>query len=108
MERVAVVGPVGAGKTTFARQLAASTGLPWIPLDNVYWQAVAAPSEVAWRWIHRDLILSARWIIDGDYRATADERFARADTIIWLDLPRWRCVSLILFRAVRGYPALLR
>lgn len=59
MQRVLVVGSGGAGKTTFARQLGAVTGLPVIPLDTLYckpgwvavsadeWQAVAWPRRLA-------------------------------------------------------------
>jgi adenylate kinase family enzyme len=38
VERVAVVGPGGAGKSTFARALGARTGLPVVHLDQSYWK----------------------------------------------------------------------
>jgi len=38
LERVLVVGCAGAGKSTFARRLAARTRLPLIHLDQLYWK----------------------------------------------------------------------
>jgi adenylate kinase family enzyme len=32
------------------------------------------------------------WIIDGNYRSSIDVRLTKADTIIFLDYPKWRCL----------------
>ena len=37
MERVLLIGNAGAGKTTFARKLAAKCSLPLVHLDQLYW-----------------------------------------------------------------------
>ena len=37
------------------------------------------------------------WIIDGNYKSTFDIRMPAADTVIFLDYPRW----LTLYRALR-------
>jgi adenylate kinase family enzyme len=41
--RVVVLGPSGAGKTTFARQLAKATGATWIEIDKIFWQPGLTP-----------------------------------------------------------------
>jgi adenylate kinase family enzyme len=38
-----------------------------------------------------ELVSKDRWIIDGG-RADLELRLARADTVIFLDLPRWICM----------------
>jgi adenylate kinase family enzyme len=108
VQRVAIVGPVGSGKSTLARELAAITGLAVLHLDDLYWRDGPVPSESEWAAKHAALIATDRWIVDGDYRATAPSRFARADMVVWLDPGPWRCSARILRRHFSGYPAPLR
>ncbi len=93
MKRVAVVGSGGAGKSTFARELGRRTGIPVIHLDQHYWKPgwIATPPD-EWRMAQSDLVAGDAWIVDGNYGGTFDVRFARADTVIVLALPRLRCV----------------
>jgi len=104
MERIAVVGCGGAGKSTFARDLGERTGIPVIYLDRHYWKpgwVATAPAE--WRALQSGLIAGGSWIIDGNYGGTFDVRFACADTVIVLALPRWLCFTRVLWRAVRNW-----
>ncbi len=86
MRRVAVVGSGGAGKSTFARRLGASTGLPVIHLDELYWRPGWVPTpDDEWREIMTDLVAGDAWIIDGNYSRTMDLRAQTADTVLLLD-----------------------
>jgi adenylate kinase family enzyme len=103
MNRVAVIGSGGAGKSTLARQLGEFTGLPVYHLDCFMWKP---------GWVMRDnaeeevilteLARRPRWIIDGNYGRTMPLRFAAADTIIFLDLSRWVCTWRVVQRAIDG------
>lgn len=107
MERVAVVGSGGAGKTTFATRLGARLGLPVVHLDAHYWRPgwVRTPAE-EWRRWQEAQFAAPRWIADGNYGSTLDVRLARADTVIVVAPPAWRCVLGVLRRwvAARGRP----
>ena len=106
MERVVILGPAGSGKTRLARELSSRTGLPAVHLDVLFWREewAPAPRDEA----RRDLTAAAareRWIIEGNFlpddEAEPDPRFQRADTVIFLDLPRRTCIRRVLMRLVR-------
>jgi adenylate kinase family enzyme len=103
VQRVAVVGPAGAGKSVIARTISHRTGLPVVHLDLLFWRSgwTPAPKDEALR----DLAAAVegeRWILDGNFLGEVDdERFARADTVIFLDFSRTRCTWRVLARIVR-------
>ena len=41
--RIVVLGPGAAGKSTFSKSLAQATGLAWVELDNLFWNANLDP-----------------------------------------------------------------
>jgi adenylate kinase family enzyme len=104
MRRVAVVGPGGAGKTTFARALGAETGLDVVHLDTLFWRPgwVETPRD-EWRAIQTGIVARDAWIIEGNYGATLDIRLSRADTVIFLDFPRTLCLRRAVVRAIRNH-----
>ena len=99
MERIAIIGSGGAGKSTVARRLGAILGIEMIHLDALYWQPgwVETPADV-WRARMIELVRAERWILDGNYGATMDLRLAAADTVVFLDLPRLTCLRRALAR----------
>jgi adenylate kinase family enzyme len=104
MKRVALVGSGGAGKTTLAREMAALTGLPLFHLDEIYWHPgwVETPRE-DWRATQAVLVENDEWIIDGNYFNSYDIRFARADAVIVLALPRRICIARVLWRMLKNW-----
>lgn len=99
MNRIAIVGSPGAGKTTFSKKLASKLELPLHHLDYFYHDNTFhyAEDKAAWREKVTELADQPTWIIDGNYKSTFDIRFPRADTIIYLDFPR----GLTLRRAIQ-------
>jgi adenylate kinase family enzyme len=89
MKRVMILGGPGSGKSTLARRLHAIAGLPLFHLDQLHWRPgwVAPPHEV-WAEIVGGIAGSEEWIMEGGYGKTFHLRMPRADTILWLDLPR--------------------
>ena len=101
--RIAIIGCPGSGKSTLAREIAAHTGHPLIHLDYHHWQPgwVPMPKD-EWRAMQQEWVKGKHWIIEGNYGGTMEIRFAAADLVIFLDLPRLLCVWRVLRR--RGKP----
>lgn len=103
MRRVSVVGISGSGKTTFARALAARLGAEHLELDSVFHQPDWRPLPTEeFRARVGERVAEPRWVIDGNYGDhVQDLVWDAADTIVWLDLPRWRVMRAILPRSLR-------
>ena len=107
MRRVNVVGTSGSGKTTYGAELARRLGVPHVELDALSWEAnwVSVSPEVLRERVARAVAPDA-WVVDGNYSATRDLVWARADTVVWLDFPfalvMWRVIVRTLRRSLRG------
>ncbi len=104
MQRILVIGSPGAGKSTLASRLAGRLNLPLIHLDREYFgPGWTMPPKDEWRERVKALAARPAWVMDGNYASTFDLRVPRATAIVWLDLPRWRCILSVLWRVARNY-----
>ena len=101
MQRILLIGNAGAGKTTFAKQLAQKLRLPLVHLDNLYWRG-------DWDHLSRDefdAILQSelekpQWIIDGNFNRTIPQRLQYCDTVFYFDFPTITCLAGITKRTL--------
>jgi adenylate kinase family enzyme len=102
VQRVAIIGPGGAGKTTIALELGRRLGLPVVHLDRIFWQpGWTEPDRSDWERAHRAALAGNAWVADGNYGSTMAERLRRADTIVLVDPPPLACVWRLARRQVR-------
>ncbi len=93
MKRIAIIGCGGSGKSTLARRMGETLNIPVCHLDRWYWKAGwIETSKDQWATVHDRLCSGASWILDGNYGGTMNTRLRAADTVVFLDLPRWRCL----------------
>jgi hypothetical protein len=89
MERVAIIGNAGGGKSVLARKLGVMLDLPVYQFDDLQWQPgwKRAPEDEIWD-MHTGWLAQPGWIIDGwGSWEILGQRFAAADTILFVDFP---------------------
>lgn len=103
-KRIYIVGSVGSGKTTLARQIAAKTGITAYELDNVVWERhpegdrrqTAAECDC----MLQGILQKNSWIIEGAHHdAWVLPVIQQSDQIIFLDLPN----RIILYRIMKRF-----
>lgn len=97
-----MVGTSGSGKSTLARELAEILGVPHLELDAVHHQPGWAPLPTdEFRRIVAARAAAGGWVIDGNYGRVRDLVWARADTVVWLDLPKRTVMRQVVWRTLR-------
>ena len=95
MRRVNVVGTSGSGKSTVGAELARRLGVPFVEIDSLAWLPEWEPRDPdGLREAVAGAVAGDAWVVDGNYGITRDLVWARADTVVWLDLP----FSLVIWR----------
>jgi adenylate kinase family enzyme len=99
MRRVLVIGSGGSGKSTVAARLGELLELEVNHLDRFYWRpGWVEPARDEWLKTVTALADRDSWIMDGNYSGTLELRLQKADTIVFLDLPRVLCLWRIMKR----------
>lgn len=102
-KKILVIGPGGAGKSTFSKKLSKILNIPVYHLDSIYW----LPN---WEHLEREEFIKKvrvitskdEWIIDGNYSGSLEERVPLADIIIFLDFNITFCVFSATRRMLRS------
>jgi adenylate kinase family enzyme len=102
VNKIALIGSGGSGKSTLAAKMGEKLNIKVWHLDRLLWKPnwtlTTREEQIA---IQKELIGRQKWIIDGNYNSTLDIRLKAADTIIFLDLPRYICVFRVFKRMVK-------
>lgn len=98
--RICILGPSNSGKSTLAQAIGRKCGLPAIHLDQLFhypntdWQP---RPEAEFLDLHDQAIQQDRWVMDGNYTRSLDQRLERATGLILLDVS----TAISLFRYFR-------
>lgn len=89
--KIHIIGSVGSGKTTLARELSSKLNVPFYELDNVVWKRHKELEDIRRTEKEREeflntLISSDTWIIEGIHNEEwVTNSFRNAELIIFLD-----------------------
>lgn len=100
--RVNVVGTSAVGKSTLAASLAQLLGVPHVELDALHWEPnwTEAADDVLRQRVQA-AIAGDGWVVDGNYAKVRDLVWARAEAVVWLDLPLRTVLWRYAVRTVR-------
>ncbi len=97
-----ITGGPGSGKSTLARIMGERTGLPVFHMDHIHWKPGWIERTQAEKLpLIRDVHARDQWIFEGGNSSTFAERAARADTMVWLDLPVALRLRRVIWRTIR-------
>ncbi|MEO8540112.1 MAG: hypothetical protein ABI577_10270 [bacterium] len=104
-QRIQVVGPSCAGKSTLAGELSERFELEFLELDALFWKPnwTEPPAEEFAETLRR-VSAGGRWVMAGNYfRHTSELLWEEIETVIWLDFPLRIVLPRIVKRAWRRY-----
>ncbi|KAF8176422.1 AAA domain-containing protein [Mycena galopus ATCC 62051] len=100
--RVHIVGNSGAGKSTLGKQLAKLLGVPFIPLDTLFWKPgweESTHEEMRAKVEQRLAECPNGWVVDGNYGRKIGTIVEDSSTdVIWLDPPLALYLPRIIWR----------
>lgn len=100
LERIAVTGGPGAGKTTLARDLSERMGLPFVEFESFYhapgWTVRPTWQEDVLAYVERPA-----WAIEWQGEEVRERMTSRLQVLVWLDHPRLFTVARTVVRTVK-------
>lgn len=104
MERICIIGGCGTGKTTLAENLGKELKLPVYHIDAIHhlndWKIRDKEERDK---IITEIVNRKKWIIDGTYRSTLQQRLIKSDFIIYLDYSSIAQIKGILGRFIKNH-----
>jgi adenylate kinase family enzyme len=101
MRRILVAGASGCGKSTLAKELARRLQITFVETDPLYWEKNWNPAntQVVVKCVV-EIIAREDWVLDGNFTSERATVWSKADTLIWLDYPRWLVLQRVTSRNV--------
>ncbi|MDI6942858.1 AAA family ATPase [Microbacterium barkeri] len=98
--RILIAGVSGSGKSTLAARIAERTGIPHVELDDLHWGPGWQPRPTFAADV-RDLAARDAWVTEWQYAGARPVLLARAQAVVWIDLPTRVTMARVIRRTIR-------
>lgn len=100
-----IIGPVGSGKTTLAKNISKKYNIPYFELDNVVYEYnpkgdIKRTKEEIIK-LFSEILKEDNWVIEDVGRTIFNDGFIKADKIIYLKIPKIILYSRIVKRWIK-------
>jgi adenylate kinase family enzyme len=93
VRRIAVIGPVGAGKSRLADELGRLLGIRVIHLDTLFWKPGWVPTPLdEFEAMQRRRLAAESWVVDAQFDDILPDWLHAADTVVFVDTSPLRCL----------------
>ena len=93
VKRIAVTGPVGAGKSRLARELGDALAIRVLHLDALFWKPGWVPTPRSeFEAMQRRELATDSWIVDAQFDDVLRDWLQVADTVVFIDASPLRCL----------------
>jgi len=102
VQRIHVVGTSGAGKTTFAAQVARRLRLPHLEIDSIFWGPEWRPMpRTVLRERLAEVLARPGWVVDGNYGSAREMIWSRVEVVVGLDFSLPIVLHRVVWRTAR-------
>ncbi len=94
LNKVLIIGSPGSGKSFYSQKISEITGLPIYHIDNLYWNS--DKTHISYEELIvkiNEVIVNEKWILDGNFLDTLEQRLKFADTVFYLDFRTEQCIE---------------
>jgi adenylate kinase family enzyme len=105
VKKIVIIGCPASGKTTLSNKLGRQLNIPVYHLDKIFWAESGGIKQEKFLEAQEEILKKEAWVVDGNFHRskTFPIRLEQADTIILLNLPKWRILWQLLKRTIKNY-----
>ena len=104
MKKIYIIGAVGTGKTTLAKDLSKKLNIKMYELDKVVWDdenGNIKRSDEEVQKLFGEILNKETWIIEDVGRKKFIEGIKQADIVYYIDLPSWLIYKICFLRWIK-------